>query len=193
MRSQTTYGIELLGPVPFWQAKAEPGFDLPHFHIAWEAQTVTCPTGKQSRAWTRVKDRFEQEAISVKVDAADWQTCPCRTDWTPAKRGPRGLTFRPEPLHVALPSARARQSTDEVREQSAVRAGIEGTLSQALRVSDLRQARSRGLPKTHLQHLLTATALKVLRIVAWLVEPSLRGTQLSRFAALALTQEELAA
>ena len=196
VRSQTTYGIELLGPVPLensWQAKAEQGFDLPHFHIKWEEQTVTCPVGKQSRSWTPVKDRFEQDAIYVKFDAADCQTCPCRADCTHAKRGPRGLTFRPELLHLALQSARASLCTDEFREQYAVRAGIEGTLSQALRVSDLRQARYRGLPKTHLQHLLTATALNVLRLVAWLVEPSLRGTQISRFAALALTQEELAA
>jgi transposase len=194
--SQTRYGIELLGPVPLensWQAKAEQGFDLPHFHINWEEHTVTCPAGKQSRSWTPVKDRFEQDAIYVKFGTADCQTCPCRADCTHAQRGPRALTFRPEPLHLALQSARARQTTDEFREQYAVRAGIEGTLSQALRVSDLRQARYRGLPKTHLQHLLTATALNVLRIVAWLVEPSLRGTQISRFAALALTQEELAA
>jgi transposase InsO family protein len=44
-----------------------------------------------------------------------------------------------------------------------------------------------------LQHLLTATALNVVRLVAWLFEPSLRGTQISRFAALALAQKELAA
>ena len=74
VRSQTTYGIELLGPVPLensWQAKAEQGFDLPHFHIKWEEQTVTCPAGKQSRSWTPVSDRFEQDAIYVKFDAAD--------------------------------------------------------------------------------------------------------------------------
>src|SRR5205823_4711784 len=96
VRSQTTYGIELLGPVPLensWQAKAEQGFDLPHFHIKWEEQTVTCPVGKQSRSWTPVKDRFEQDAIYVKFDAADCQTCPCRADCTHAKRGPRGLSF----------------------------------------------------------------------------------------------------
>jgi hypothetical protein len=49
------------------------------------------------------------------------------------------------------------------------------------------------IAKVQLQHLMTATALNILRVVAWLVEPSLRGTQISRFAALALTQEELAA
>jgi hypothetical protein len=51
--SQTRYGIDLLGPVPVensWQAKAEQGFDLPHFHIKWQEQTVTCPAGKHGRS-----------------------------------------------------------------------------------------------------------------------------------------------
>jgi Transposase DDE domain len=194
--SRATHAIELLGPIPLensWQAKAAQGFDLSHFHIHWEQQTVKCPTGKQSRSCSLGKDRFEQDAIYVRFDPADCRMCPCRADCTHAKAGSRSLTFRPQQLYLALQAARARQITDEFRQQYAVRAGIEGTLSQALRVSDLRQARYRGLPKTHLQHLLTATALNVLRLAAWLLEPSLRGTQISRFAALALAHKEPAA
>jgi transposase len=66
-------------------------------------------------------------------------------------------------------------------------------LSQAVRVSDLRQSRYFGLPKTHLQHVITATAITVRRLVSWLIEPSLRPTQISRFAALALQHSKLAA
>jgi transposase len=62
-----------------------------------------------------------------------------------------------------------------------------------VRVSDLRQARYFGLPKTTLQHVMTATAINVRRIVSWLIEPSLRSTQVSRFAALALKQSKHAA
>jgi transposase len=148
--SRATHAIELLGPVPLensWQAKAAQGFDLPHFHINWEEHTVTCPTGKQSCAWTLGKDGFEQDAISVRFAPAACRICPCRADCTHAKGGSRSLTFRPQQLYLALQAARARQTTDECREQYAVRAGIEGTLSQALRVSDLRQARYRGQAK----------------------------------------------
>ena len=38
-----------------------------------------------------------------------------------------------------------------------------------MRVSDLRQARYFGLPKTHLQHVITVTAINVRRIVSWLI------------------------
>jgi len=53
----------------------------------------------------------------------------------------------------------------------------------------VRHARYRGLPKTHLQHILTAVATNFLRLVAWL-DAWLEGaplakTRASRFAALA--------
>lgn len=64
------------------------------------------------------------------------------------------------------------------------RAGIEGTLSQAVRRCEMRRSRSIGLARTHLQHLLTATALNLVRAVAWLTESPRAKTRPSRFAAL---------
>lgn len=49
----------------------------------------------------------------------------------------------------------------------------------------LRSARYRGLEKTHLQHVATAAAINVDRIVAWLDERPRAKTRTSRFAALA--------
>jgi transposase len=103
------------------------------------------------------------------------------------------LTFRPQALYLALQAARERQQTDAFKEAYAIRAGVESTISQAVRVSDLRQARYFGLPKTKLQHVITATAINVRRIVSWLIEPSLRPTQISRLAALALKYSKPAA
>ncbi len=54
-----------------------------------------------------------------------------------------------------------------------------------LRVADLRHARYIGLAKTHLQHLITAAAANVLRVVAWLDDISRAFTRRSAFAALA--------
>jgi transposase len=65
------------------------------------------------------------------------------------------------------------------------RAGIEGTISQGVRAFDLRQTRYRGLAKTHLQHIATATAINLDRLVAWLEEVPRALTRTSRFAALA--------
>jgi transposase len=152
---------------------------------------VSCPTGQRSRSWTLTKDRSGQEVIYVKFAAAACLLCPCRQQCTQVQA--RSLTFRPQALYLALQSVRLRQSTSDFKEAYAIRAGIESTIAQAVRVSDLRQARSFGLPKTNLQHLITATAIHVRRLVSWLLEPSLRRTQISRFAALALKQSKPAA
>ncbi len=192
--SRSKHNVELFGPVPLensWQAKAAHGFDLSHFQIDWQSQMVTCPAGQLSRSWTLTKNRSGQEVIYVKFAATACQLCPSRGECTQAQA--RSLTMRPQSLYLALQSARERQHTEAFKEAYAIRAGIESTISQAVRVSDLRQARYFGLPKTKLQHVITATAINVRRIVSWLIEPSLRPTQVSRFAALALKHSKLAA
>jgi IS5 family transposase len=62
---------------------------------------------------------------------------------------------------------------------------VEGTLSQGVRAFGLRRTRYRGLDKTHLQHVATAAAINIDRIVAWLDERPRAKTRTSRFAALA--------
>ncbi|WP_019506294.1 transposase [Pleurocapsa sp. PCC 7319] len=69
------------------------------------------------------------------------------------------------------------------------RAGIEGTISQSVRVNDLRRSRYIGLTKTHLQHLATAAAINLSRLSNWFQSNwfqkiPLASTRTSRFAAL---------
>jgi hypothetical protein len=52
--------------------------------------------------------------------------------------------------------------------QYALRAGVESSLSQGIRRVDLRRSRDVGLARMHLQQLLTATAMPVVRVIAWL-------------------------
>jgi hypothetical protein len=85
---------------------------------------------------------------------------------------------------VALHAARARQRTEPFREQYAGRAGIEGTLSQGMRISDLRRSRYRGLAKTRLLHLLIGAAMNFLRVAALLAETPRASTRQSAFARL---------
>ena len=106
--------------------------------------------------------------IHVEFARADCLACPVRTQCTHAAVNPRGLTLRPRAQYEALQAARDRQQTADFKARYAVRAGIEGTLSQAVRLFDLRHARYVGHAKTHLQHVLTAVALNVVRLVDWL-------------------------
>jgi transposase len=96
------------------------------------------------------------------------------------------ITVRTREQHEALQTARQRQTTEAFKEQYAKRAGIEGAISQAVRAADLRRSRYLGLAKTHLQNLITAAAINLQRVAAWLDERPLAQTRQSPFAALAV-------
>ncbi len=95
------------------------------------------------------------------------------------------ITVRKEEHHVALQKARVRQHTPEFQKLYHKRAGIEATMSQGVRAFGMRRSRYEGLAKTHLQHLACATAINIVRVLAWLEEPSVAPTRISHFAALA--------
>ena len=81
--------------------------------------------------------------------------------------------------------ARQQQTTATFKAQYAARAGVEGTLSQGVRAFGLRRARYLGLARTHLQHVVTAVAINLVRVEAWLAERPRAQTRRSHFAALA--------
>jgi len=58
----------------------------------------------------------------------------------------------------------------EFKQVYAKRAGIEGTISQAVRTMGMRRSRYIGQEKTHLQHIATTAALNVVRSMAWFSE-----------------------
>lgn len=71
--------------------------------------------------------------------------------------------------------------SEEGKRLYALRAGVEGTLSQGVRSMSLRRTRYRGLAKTHLGHVATAAALNLARVGAWLEGRALAQTRTSRF------------
>lgn len=88
------------------------------------------------------------------------------------------------PQHEALQEVRRNQETEAWRARYGKRAGVEGTVSQAVRVFGLRRCRYLGLAKTRLQHIFTALALNVVRLDAWLTGQPLAKTRRSVFASL---------
>ena len=186
--SRNDYQIDLVGPMPpdnSWQANAEQGFDLPCFQIDWANETVTCPEGHLSRGWYPGQDGRGNAVIKVQFAQADCRACPSRRHCTRAQVSPRMLRLRPQPEHEALQYGRQRQQQAQFKERYKTRAGVEGTISQAVRAFDLRRARYIGLAKTHLQHVATAAAINLLRVVAWLSDVPKAKTRRSKFAALA--------
>jgi transposase len=169
--SAADYKVEVVGPVPpntSWQAQVPGAYDLAQFIINWEAQVVLCPQGVTSSCWSETTHPDAPEGvIHVRFPRAVCQACPARAQCTRAQKDGRTLTFRPQAAHTALQARRREQTTTTFWERVKPRAGIEGTISQGVRAFGLRHARYRGLVKTHLQHLLTATAMNLVRLVAW--------------------------
>jgi Transposase DDE domain len=186
--SQRAYGVTIVGPVaedPSWQARAGEGFDKSQFLVDWDRHVVICPAGKQSISWlpnTYPKNGMVWEARFARKDCTP---CVYRSQCTKAKQEPRILGLQAREHYEMLQAARQRQTTEMFRRQYAPRAGIEGTHAQAIRRCGLRRSRYLGLAKTHLQHLITATAVNIVRVTAWLEETPRAKTRRSAFATLA--------
>jgi len=187
--SQKDFGVALLGPTRpdlKWQAKAGQGLDVAHFPIDWDKQEVTCPQGQTSRHGTPMIDNRRNQVIKIKFASSICRACPRRTDCirSEQKYPRRTITIRPEEQHQALATARQRAKTKEYAHEYARRAGIEGTLSRAIRTCGMRRSRYMGLPKVPLGNVLTALAINFLRLSEWLAETPWRRPRQSAFSKL---------
>lgn len=189
LESHDHYGIDLIGPVhtdPSWQARTPDALDGSQFQVDWERRLVTCPQGVQSISWHLGKDAKGESAVQVWFAQPTCQACPLRHRCTTAQATGRSMTLRfPPERHAMLQAARARQKTPEFHDVYRARCGVEGTFSQTTRNAGLRRARYIGQRKTHLQHLFTALATNILRLVRWLEGVPFAHSRTSRFAALA--------
>ena len=188
LTSLDEYGVDLACPVPpdnSWQAQEPQAFPLTQFTIEWEAKRVVCPQGKVSHLWLPERGPSGKPTIQVQFRRAECRACEVRSRCTRRKADPRELTLHPKAVHLALLAARERQQTPDFKQRYALRAGVEGTMSQSAYALDLRRSRYIGLARTHLQHLLTASAINLIRAVAWLEEVPRAQTRRSHFAALA--------
>ena len=98
---------------------------------------------------------------------------------------PRALALQPQAVQELIQTHRQKQETVDFRKQYALRSGIEGTLSQAVRVCEMRCSRYIGLAKTHLQMVATAAAIDLYRLYDWLIGTPREQTRVSAFATLA--------
>jgi transposase len=96
----------------------------------------------------------------------------------------RTLTIRTDERFQALQAAREREKSPNFSEQYALRAGVEGTISQGVRAFDMRRSRYLGRAKTHLQHVFIALGMNLVRVAEWLLEHSRTKTRPSPFVKL---------
>jgi transposase len=187
VESKQKYGVEIMGPVaedPSWQARSAEGFDKSQFQVDWERKVVTCPAGQQSVSW--LPSTYPQNGMKweARFSRQDCSPCRFRAQCTRAKLEPRIIGLQEREHYEALQARRQRQRTEEFQKQYAARAGVEGTHAQAIQRCGLRQCRYIGMAKVHLQHVLTAAALNLVRIAEWWSGTSRAVTRRSRWAAL---------
>lgn len=188
--SQQAYGVDLFGPSRddyHWQAREGAGFAAQQFVVDWEQECAICPAGKTSSSWTPAQDRRGNPVIKIKFAMQDCGPCPHRQACTQTQAASprRTLTIRPQARYQALQAARQREREAGFKTQYNQRAGIEGTLSQAVRACGLRRARYRGQAKVQLQQVLTAAALNLSRLYAWLIGQARATTRQAAFVRLA--------
>jgi transposase len=186
VNSQQAYGVALLGPPRTdnsWQAR-EGGYDLSRFLVDWERERVTCPEGKVSVLWGLYRTKpYNYAVVKARFHRTDCAGCGQREKCIRSGVGnARTLTLPLRPQYEALVQARGQLASEQGRSEYRQRAGVEGTISQAVRANGLRHARYHGLAKTHLQHLATAAGLNIGRVVAHWEGKKPAQTRVSRFA-----------
>ena len=170
LATQREHGTEIIGPVaqaPSWQGRAQTGYAPEDFELNWQTKVATCPQGQHSVRWKTTQDRRDKEILVIQFDARHCQGCPVQSLCTHNQEG-RRLTLTPQASQQALIQRREEQQTKEFGQRSGLRAGIEGTISQAIRTMGGRRSRYQGLAKTHLQHVRMAGALNLVRIATHL-------------------------
>ena len=187
LTSQQAHGITLRGPtrpIQGWQTHVEGAYTVEHFAgigstRPWCVPRAPPPTvgtswWREMAIPTLSSPSVRSNAVpapcarSVPSHASRAAGCGCRP-----KRSTRH-SRRPGP---GIPVTRASSTISAERGRRHPVPGGAGL--------GLRRTRYRGLAKTHLQHVATAAAINVDRIVAWLDERPRATTRTSRFAALA--------
>jgi len=165
-----SHGVELIRPVPKdnqWQARTEGAFTTEAFRLDWNRQVAVCPAGHSRRSWC-TDHNLGRTVMRIRFAMRDCKACPLKPRCTRSER--RLLTPRSREEHEALVAARAREGRPAFAADLRRRAGVEGTPSCGVRAMVLRPSRNLGLAKAHLQHPLTAAAINLGRLAAWIVD-----------------------
>ncbi|MFG2586528.1 transposase [Streptomyces malaysiensis] len=157
--------ITLIGPVkPKTTRKSRKGnvFDRDAFTIDWDNKQVTCPQGHTSTSW--LTPVSVAPYIHAKFAKRDCLPCPLKPQCTRSEH--RLVGFLPRELKDLQTEARAEQQTRPWQRRYALRAGIEGAISEFVHGHGMRQSRNRSQGKAHVQHVLTAIAINIERVAA---------------------------
>jgi hypothetical protein len=154
-------GVELKGPIARDTSSKPTGFKQADFVLDFDRQVATCPNGQTSVSWLpRLQPDGRVGAHVLFRHKCD--SCPYRALCAPGKSG-RSLEI--SPYHQEITARRQEAQTEAFKKDMKHRPAIEGTLSEMVRKHGFRRARYRGKGKARLQHLFTAAAVNLKRLI----------------------------
>ncbi len=138
--SARDHGITFVGPPPAdnqWQARTEGAFAIEQFDLDWDRQIATCPAGQTSESW--IPDtNGGHDNVRIRFSLTHCKACPLKARCTRSNR--RVLAPRRRQEHETLVAARTAAKDPAFIAERKRRAGIEGTLSKAVRTNGLRRS-----------------------------------------------------
>ncbi|WP_216827219.1 transposase [Streptomyces sp. SAI-097] len=135
-----------------------PGSTAPRSPSTGTSGRPPAHAGTPTSTWWSPSTQRGTKAIVIKFDKETCRPCPVRDQCTRSKTGGRTLSLQPREAQEVLDHARLQQGDEQWRAKYGTRAGIEGTIHQAVAVTRKRRARYLGLQKIHLEHVLSARA-----------------------------------
>jgi transposase len=159
--------ISLVGYDPSWQEREQTGYGAQAFTLDWDKRVATCPQGQESHSWTHRVDKDQKEEEVIRFPSKVCQSCPVHALCSRAERG-RVVHVLAQPAYEALKKRREEQGKQEFLKRYNVRAGIEGTIGQAVQGFEMRRSPYRGLSKTNLRHQAIGAGINLVRIAAHL-------------------------
>jgi transposase len=180
LRSLEQHGTDVVGPLRGGNQWQPIPTGSPNFKIDWDRQKVTCPQGKESRSWSNAQAK---DFISVKFGFEDCSACPIKPQCTKGKA--RHLELKTRDVSEFMAKTREYQKSTEFKKRYSRRSGVEGTISQHQKKGGNR-SRFMGLRKTHMQNVLIAGVINVVRLLNHMAGETLAKTRVRKFAQLSI-------
>ena len=159
MEKAKELGVAVISPA---MGSAPDGLSLADFSFRDADEISACPQGQKP---LRIKTGKNGGKI-VFFDKATCDNCLHQSE-CPVKRVKRSATLSYDAKSLRLARRRAKEKTQAFREIYRFRAGVEGTMSELDRITNIKHLRVRGMPQVRLAAVLKATGLNILRATAF--------------------------
>lgn len=172
------FDISMVGKMKIaatWQDKADGAYKQKDFEIDWDNKVAKCPQGKYSSNWKE----NDIHRIHTSFRIRDCRDCPAKKLCT--KGQSRKLNILVKEYNEVKNEYLSKLESENFKNTYKKRSGIEGTISQAVRKTNIRKCRYIGLSKTSLQEIFKASAINFFRLVDWFNEKAISSTRESRF------------